>query len=239
MLYVKGFRPARREVVGEPSVPNEVKQMAIKRASPRPGSSSSGSHTPSKDSQNSSPRAMSDGGAVANFRAYARQLDMLERYNQATQQLLERGQSQEQLLRIVQSKLSERVNSYAWQQIRTRKLFEANDVNQDGVLDEGEFRICLEKMNIQFDDVQALALFAYFDFNNDGFIEWDEFAENAMVYNPRGGTGVLPKMITCKTTEDISVNNNTIRRSSANARTSPTSSDYDAQHGSPRFSLHK
>ena len=64
--------------------------------------------------------------------------------------------------------MSERVNSYALQLIRTRKLFEAFDINGDGVLDEGEFRICLEKLNIQFDDVQSLALFAYFDDNNDG-----------------------------------------------------------------------
>lgn len=47
-------------------------------------------------------------------------------------------------------------------------MFEAFDLNNDGVLDENEFRICLEKLNIQFDDVQVLALFAYFDVNNDG-----------------------------------------------------------------------
>ena len=37
------------------------------------------------------------------------------------------------------------------------------DVNGDGVLDEVEFREGLERINIQFDDVQFLATFAYFD----------------------------------------------------------------------------
>lgn len=55
---------------------------------------------------------------------------------------------------------------------------QAFDLNHDGVLDEGEFRICLEKLNIQLDDVQALALFAYFDHNNDGFVEWEDFADH-------------------------------------------------------------
>lgn len=123
-------------------------------------------------------------------------MDTEERYSTAAQQLLERGQTQEMLLRIVQAKMSERVNSYALQLIRTRKLFEAFDANGDGVLDETEFRVCLEKLNIQFDDVQVLALFAYFDYNNDGYVEWEDFADHAMVFNPKGGTAVLPKMIT-------------------------------------------
>lgn len=165
----------------------------------RKSSGSSASSTASASTANSHEQAF------AQFRNFARHMDTLERYNAATQQLLERGQSQEMLLRIVQSKLSERVSSYAWQQIRTRKLFEAFDFNGDGVLDENEFRVCLEKMNIQFDDVQSLALFAYFDRDNVGVIQWSSFANNAMVQNPRGATGVLPKMITSISTEPISV----------------------------------
>jgi hypothetical protein len=122
-------------------------------------------------------------------------MDILERYETAAQQLIDRGQNQDMLLRVVQAKMSERVNSYATQLIHTRNLFAAHDINGDGVLDEGEFRICLEKLNIQFDDVQNLALFAYFDHNNDGFVEWEDFADHAMVYNPKGGTAVLPKII--------------------------------------------
>lgn len=108
-------------------------------------------------------------GLAFNFRAFAKHMDILERYAIAVAALQARGQTQEMLLRLVQAKMSERVNSYALQLIRTRKLFEAFDINGDGVLDEGEFRICLEKLNVQFDDVQCLALFAYFDDNNDGY----------------------------------------------------------------------
>lgn len=28
------------------------------------------------------------------------------------------------------------------------------------------------------------------------FVEWEDFADHAMVYNPKGGTAVLPKVIT-------------------------------------------
>lgn len=95
-------------------------------------------------------------------------MDIYERYSNAVQRLQERGQSPEMLLKIVQAKLSERVNSYSQQTIRTRKLFEAFDFNKDGVLDENEFRECLEKINIQFDDIQCLAIFSYFDEDNTG-----------------------------------------------------------------------
>ncbi len=69
---------------------------------------------------------------------------------------------------MVQAKISERVRSYAEQMVGLRKLFEAFDFNSDGVLDEMEFRECLERCNIQFDDVQVLSLFAYFDGSYSG-----------------------------------------------------------------------
>jgi Ca2+-binding EF-hand superfamily protein len=72
------------------------------------------------------------------------------------------------LLRMVQAKISERVKSYAEQMVGLRKLFEAFDFNGDGVLDEEEFRECLERCNIQFDDAQVLGLFAYFDGSYSG-----------------------------------------------------------------------
>lgn len=115
------------------------------------------------------------------FRAFAKHMDIIERYNTATQQILERGQTQQQLLEIVKEKMDGRAFTRAMQQIRTRKMFESFDLNKDGFLDEKEFRFCLEMLNIQYDDVQALALFAYFDFNNDGFIDWTEFAAQLLV----------------------------------------------------------
>lgn len=157
-LMIRGYtghRPYLKNLCGEPLIPSEEKQRQ------RLG-------LDSMDDKNEN----DDDGPVAgdnfNFRVFAKHMDILERYSTSVQALLERGQTQETLLRIVQAKMSERVNSYALQLIRTRKLFEAFDINGDGVLDEGEFRICLEKLNIQFDDVQSLALFAYFDDNNDG-----------------------------------------------------------------------
>jgi hypothetical protein len=157
-LMIRGYtghRPYLKNLCGEPLIASEEKQRQ------RLGLDSA-----SKDKEDDE-----DGptqGDNFNFRVFAKHMDILERYSTSVQALLERGQTQETLLRIVQAKMSERVNSYALQLIRTRKLFEAFDINGDGVLDEGEFRICLEKLNIQFDDVQNLALFAYFDDNNDG-----------------------------------------------------------------------
>lgn len=133
---------------------------------------------------------------TSSFRVFAKHMDLHERYHNATTALLQRGQSQQMLLRIVQAKLSERVTSYAQQKIHTRLLFEAFDFNNDGVLDEHEFRECLEKMNVQFDDVQSLALFAYFDQDYDGSLNWEEFAEKSMVPNPKGGVAIIPKQIT-------------------------------------------
>lgn len=36
----------------------------------------------------------------------------------------------------------------------------------------GQFRVCLEKLNCQFVDFQCLALFAYFDDDNDGYVTY-------------------------------------------------------------------
>eukprot|EP01040_Poterioochromonas_malhamensis_P005362 gene5362-5749_t len=183
-----GHRPQRSFVVGEPIVPNEKKQVII-----RTSSQDSMHSSPNRDV--SSPSASSE-LLLSTFRNFGKHMDTLERYHTAVEHLIKKGQTQETLLRIVQAKMSQRVNSFSAQLIRTRKMFEAFDLNNDGVLDENEFRICLEKLNIQFDDVQVLALFAYFDVNNDGYVEWKDFADHAMVQNPRGGTAVFPKMIT-------------------------------------------
>jgi hypothetical protein len=151
-----GHRPNLKNVCGEPLVPSEEKQLKQSQTL--------------ADSFNEVKPAEFVKGDNFNFRTFAKHMDVLERYSTAVNCLLEKGQSQEMLLRIVQAKMSERVNSSAVQMIRTRKLFEAFDINKDGVLDEGEFRICLEKLNIQLDDMQSLALFAYFDGNNDGWV---------------------------------------------------------------------
>jgi hypothetical protein len=173
-----GHRSHLRHLVGEPLIPSEKRQLEI----------SGLIDTEVKEIER-------EDQVNDNFRAHAKHLDILERYGYAADLLSKRGQSQQGLLSIVKAKLSQRVNTFAMQRITTRNLFEEFDINGDGVLDEGEFRACLEKMNIQFDDIQVLALFAFFDDDNDGFVEWKEFADHAMVANPKGGTAVLPKMI--------------------------------------------
>mmetsp|Transcript_2747 Transcript_2747/g.5898 ORF Transcript_2747/g.5898 Transcript_2747/m.5898 type:complete len:268 (-) Transcript_2747:123-926(-) len=187
-LMIRGYtghRPFLRDLCGEPLIPSEEKQRQALGMD-------TGDLLFAGENEEADPPADFN----FNFRVFATHMDIVERYAVAVHGLLEREQTQEALLRIVQAKMSERVNSYACQLIRTRKLFEAFDINGDGVLDEGEFRCCLEKLNIQFDDCQSLALFAFFDDDNDGFVEWKEFADHAMVHNPKGGTAVLPKMIT-------------------------------------------
>jgi hypothetical protein len=161
---LKGHRSQRNFVVGEPIVPSLDKQSVL--YSPDKSRALLGTNSKDKDELRS-PTAQTD-QLLLNFRSFAKHMDTLERYHTAVEHLIERGQSQEMLLRIVQAKMSQRVNSFSAQLISTRKLFEAFDLNKDGVLDESEFRIILEKLNIQFDDVQVLALFAYFDIDNDG-----------------------------------------------------------------------
>lgn len=180
-----GFLPDARGVCGRPTIPGQEEQKHLKLL--REGT------TTKKRTKSASSRQKDNSFRKINSKT----MDLVERYDHAATRLFQdRGQTHEMLVRIVQAKLSERVASYAEQLIRVRKLFEAHDADGNGVLDEDEFRSVLEKINVQFDDVQSLALFSYFDTNNTGKIEWEEFARVAMVANPRGGTAVLPKAIT-------------------------------------------
>ena len=192
-----GFIPDSKNICGSPIV--KYDNLRKTGRLPSTGSLSPGSKSPFHNYGATSPNILRSGGneSRSNFRNFAKHMDIEERYANAVQLLAkERNQTQETLLHMLQAKLSERIMSYAEQTIRTRKLFEGFDRNRDGVLDENEFRECLETVNIQFDDIQSLSLFAYFDRDNQGYIEWDSFAELAMVVNPKGGTAVLPKMIT-------------------------------------------
>ena len=120
-----GHRPNLKNLVGEPLIPSESKQLMVLGLDTK------------NDNDNQEEDEGPQQGENFNFRSFAKHMDTLERYQTAVQNLLERGQSQERLLRVVQAKMSERVNSYASQVIRTRKLFESFDINGDGVLDEG------------------------------------------------------------------------------------------------------
>jgi len=67
-----------------------------------------------------------------------KEIDLIERYNRSVQScLLSKGQTQVQLLKIVQSKISESDFNYAQLLIRIKKLIEAFDYQREGVMNEG------------------------------------------------------------------------------------------------------
>jgi hypothetical protein len=193
-LGYTAFRPGKKDIIGAPIVSlasergeGEAETYARAHASNKPEASPEEKRATMREVRN---KEMRDAW---------RNVDIEERYLNAKKLILDRGQSEEMLVQIVQSKFAARVNSYAEQIIKVKKLFESFDLNGDGVLDEEEFRECLEKLNIQLDDAQALTLFGYFDTTRQGFIHWQHFQEKVMVANPKGGTACLPKQISMTT----------------------------------------
>jgi Ca2+-binding EF-hand superfamily protein len=136
------------------------------------------------------------GSSFTNFRTYGKHMELEERYSNAINKLFQRGQTSQMLLRMIQCKLSENIKTFAELYCRSKKIFEYFDLDQSGTLDEYEFRQFLELQNCYFDDIQSLALFAYFDSSKTGGITWEQFEKHAIISNPQGGTGVIPKAIT-------------------------------------------
>jgi hypothetical protein len=127
---------------------------------------------------------------------YGSDANLRKRYADAISRVEKSGQTQRGLLCIIQSKLSERVTSYADQVIRTRNIFDYFDFDSSNTLDETEFQRFLELTNCYLEEPQRIALFAYFDSGFTGGISWTQFQANCTVPNPKGGTAVLPKSIT-------------------------------------------
>ena len=196
-LGYAAFRPGKKDLIGVPliSLAEERELAGIDGTTKGDLTKGSASHGDLDMDNMTQARDSTTSGGFKNFRNAWKNVDIEERYSAAKQTILNRGQSEEMLVQLIQSKLAARVNSYAEQQIKVRKLFESFDLNGDGVLDEDEFRECLERINIQLDDVSVLTLFAFFDENRTGLIRWEDFQSNAMVQNPKGGTAVLPKAI--------------------------------------------
>lgn len=192
-LGYTAFRPGKKDIIGSPIV-SLASERGEGEAETYARSHQQGDGSSQKDMERASRESK-----YGEMREAWRNVDIEERYAQAKQTILDRGQSEEMLVQIVQSKFAARVNSYAEQIIKVKKLFESFDLNGDGVLDEEEFRICLEKLNIQLDDAQALTLFAYFDKARAGEIPWRDFQQEVMVANPKGGTACLPKQISMTT----------------------------------------
>lgn len=204
-----GFVPQSRDIIGSPIIPSletqERSTNKLKTTEEMYGKNSQVHFD--DDNQENNARSLqrgesfshgnSEGAGFTNFRSYGKNMELEERYTNSITQLWKRHkQTQQMLLRMVQSKLSSRVDSYATQTIRTRALFDYFDQDDSKFLDEQEFRQFLELTNCYFDDVQSLALFAYFDENRTGEIDWDSFKRHSMVHNPKGGTAVTPKAIT-------------------------------------------
>jgi len=210
-----GFIPDARTVSGRPIIPSDdVQKRTIEVAS------GGGTVHFERVEEEEEKKDLQE-----SFKEYAKHMDLLERYADATNQLLARGQTPEMLLKLVQAKISERVRSFSEQFITVKLRFEAAGECLEKGFNESAFRgacvfswwtmflvtcsprppplrvpmwcaECLEKMNIQLDDVQSLALFSFFDTESTGLIRWEDFAAYAMVANPRGGTAVRPKSIT-------------------------------------------
>lgn len=154
-----GFIPDGKSVTGRPIIPSDENQR-------RNDDISLGTLSPDCNA-----RFRSDVSAGADNNILGeriKRMDLLERYADATRALVAREQSPEVLIKLVQAKISERVQSYA-QQLKIVKLeFEQYKVDPEDGFNEAALREVLERMNIQFDDVQSLALFAFFDVDGVG-----------------------------------------------------------------------
>lgn len=123
-------------------------------------------------------------------------VDIEDRYEAAVHSLSLHKQTPEMLIAIVSAKLSQNTTSFADQQIYLHNFFESFDKTGSGFMGETELRTALETGNIQFNDEQFVALFAYFDTSFHGKINWRKFINKIVVPNPKGGLAILPKQIT-------------------------------------------
>ena len=131
-----GFVPQSRDIIGTPIIPSIDTQIRssqkLKTTAEMYGFDRTGvGDRDDEDCGRSTPHTSQQGrGAdMTNFRSYGKNMELEERYNDSIKQLWKRHQqTQQMLLRMVQSKLSSRVNSYATQSVRTRAIFEYFDM---------------------------------------------------------------------------------------------------------------
>jgi hypothetical protein len=151
-----GFMPNGKTISGKPIIPSDDTQRVLNEIS-------LGTHMEEDLYEMKNEEVQDD---FSSSREYAKHMDLLERYADATRQLLERGQSPEMLIKLLQGKISEKVTSYAEQLITLKLEFQPHGGIER--LDFRGLRECLERMNIQLDDVQCLALFSFFDVEGNG-----------------------------------------------------------------------
>lgn len=200
-----GFLPHTQTLCGVPLVPSidkQLEQVSInpnRTTMPVKETLSPGTRYPSmmRDSGHVPGRIEQSalGSAMTHYRTAFSSLELEERYAKAAYQLSKRNQSQEQLCRMLQSKMGERIRKFSDQVIRARKQFHYFDMNGDGALNEDEFRQFLVMTNVFFDDIQTLALFAFIDRDFTGMISWENFEYCVCVQDPQIGHYTVPKAI--------------------------------------------
>lgn len=151
-----GFMPNGKTISGKPIIPSDDTQRVLNEIS-------LGTHT-QDDFHGMNEEAYTDD--FSSFKEDAKHMDLLEKYADANSQLLERGQSPEMLIKLLQGKISEKIISYSKQMITLKIEFQPTGGKEK--FDFHGLRECLERLNVQLDDIQSLALFSFFDVEGNG-----------------------------------------------------------------------
>jgi hypothetical protein len=160
--YIRGFTgfiPGAKAIYGRPIIPSDEQQRINYEML-------MGTYSPPQTANFVDKYMEKDD--CGKFIETMRRASLLERYDDATRELFRREQSPEMLVKLVQSKIAERVSNYA-EQLKFVKLeFQQYKVNPEVGFNEGALREVLMRMSIHLDDVQSLALFAFFDIDGVG-----------------------------------------------------------------------
>ena len=102
------------------------------------------------------------------LKIYRQKMNIVEKYNNAIAWIEAEGRSQKTLLKISQSKVSEKRNVNDTADLvshikNTFKFFNMGRTENSEYLNEIEFRAILDLLKISFTETQATALFAYYD----------------------------------------------------------------------------
>lgn len=154
-----GFIPGAAAIYGKPIIPSDEQQRINNEIF-------MGTYSPPQTTSFVDKYIEQDD--CSKFLDSMKRTSLLERYDDATRELFKREQSPEMLVKLVQSKIAERVKNYAEQMKFVKLEFQQYKVNPEVGFNEVALREVLMRMNIHLDDVQSLALFAFFDTNGVG-----------------------------------------------------------------------
>lgn len=154
-----GFIPGAKAIYGRPIIPSDEQQQINNEIL-------MGTYSPPKSASFIDRDMEQDDCSI--FRDSMKRTSLLERYETATRELFRREQSPEMLVKLVQAKIAERVQNYAEQLKFVKIEFQQYRVNPEVGFNEEALREVLMRMNIHLDDMQSLALFAFFDIDGVG-----------------------------------------------------------------------